>query len=167
MRVLVVADTHIPVRAKAIPEVIVHEAKNSDVIIHCGDFLTETVYYEFQAMGKPLYAVFGNMDDPAVSALLPGKRIFTLEGVKIGLVHGYGPPEGIEERVEKIFADEQVDAIFFGHSHRSTLTYHGSLLLLNPGSPTDTVFAPKNSYAIVEIEGTTVKPRLIDITPVR
>ncbi|MFN4182802.1 MAG: metallophosphoesterase family protein, partial [bacterium] len=103
MRVLVVADTHIPVRARTIPEVIVEEAKKADVIFHCGDFVAESVYHEFQAFGKPFYAVFGNMDDPPISAMLPGKKIVTLEGVKIGLVHGYGPAEGIEERVKQIF----------------------------------------------------------------
>lgn len=163
MRVLVVADTHIPVRARTIPEVIVEEAKKADVIFHCGDFVAESVYYEFQAFGKPLHAVFGNMDDPAVSAMLPGKKIVTLEGVKIGLVHGYGSAEGIEERVRKIFEDAQVDAIFFGHSHRPLMQHTGGIFLLNPGSPTDTIFAPKKSFAIVHIEGREISGQIIEI----
>ncbi len=55
------------------------------------------------------------MDDFDLYNLLPEKRIEKYHGQRIGIIHGKGPPQGIEDVVLREFQD--VDLIIFGHSH--------------------------------------------------
>jgi len=151
MKAIVLSDTHIPHRAKDLPERIKEEINNVDIIIHAGDFTAYDLYLELKAL-KPIYAVRGNMDDDDVYDKLPETMIFELEGVSIGLYHGIGAPWGIEKKVLAKFKDKnKLDLIIFGHSHRA-LKKEGKPILFNPGSPTDRFFAPKRSYGILEIK---------------
>lgn len=151
MKAIVLSDTHIPHRAKDLPERIKEEINKVDVIIHAGDFTTYDFYLELKAL-KPVYAVRGNMDDDDLYDKLPETMVFELEGVNIGLYHGIGAPWGIEKKVLSKFKDkDKLDLIIFGHSHRA-LKKEGKPILFNPGSPTDRFFAPKRSFGIVEIE---------------
>jgi len=49
------------------------------------------------------------------------------------------------------FKNDKVDLIIFGHSHCGLNEKKGGILFFNPGSATDKVFAPYNSYGIIEI----------------
>ena len=153
MRVLVISDTHIPLRAKTLPRIIYDEIERADLIIHAGDFTSPDIYYELRAL-KPIKAVFGNMDDPKLLDILKEVETFELEGLKVGLFHGLGPPVGLEERVlQKLSNYGTFDLIIYGHSHRASYKMKDGVHILNPGSPTDTVFASKRTYAILEIDG--------------
>ncbi len=153
MRVLVISDTHIPLRAKTLPRIIYDEIERADLIIHAGDFTSPDIYYELRAL-KPIKAVFGNMDDPKLLDILKEVETFELEGLKVGLFHGLGPPVGLEERVlQKLSNYGTFDLIIYGHSHRASYKMKDGVHILNPGSPTDTVFASKRTYAILEING--------------
>ena len=58
---------------------------------------------------------------------------------------------GIKKRVIEAFTGEEVGVIIFGHTHRAYLGWHGEVMLLNPGSPTDTLFADRRSYALLRV----------------
>jgi putative phosphoesterase len=73
------------------------------------------------------------------------------EGRSIGLIHGWGSPDGLPERVLESF-DPSVEVIVFGHSHRSYCQRNGKVLLFNPGSATDRRFAPYRSVGILHLE---------------
>ena len=151
MRVLVISDTHIPLRARTLPRIIYDEIEKSDLIIHAGDFTSPDIYYELKAL-KPIKAVFGNMDDPRLLDILREVEVFEIEGLKVGLFHGLGPPVGLEERVlQKLSNYGTFDLIIYGHSHRASYKVRDGIHILNPGSPTDTVFASRRTYAILEI----------------
>ena len=80
------------------------------------------------------------------------KEIIKAGNFKIGLTHGEGAPEGIIDTVKKQFEKDKVDCIVFGHSHAPICERRENILFFNPGSPTDTIFAPFNSYGILEVD---------------
>ena len=154
MRLVVLSDTHIPHRAKSLPDEVWAYIKQSDGIIHAGDFSSYNFYLELAAyVGKEnIFAVHGNMDDEDLFNELPELLRFELEGVKIGVYHGIGAPFGIEKRVLRKFSEDMPQLIIFGHSHLPVKKEINGVVLFNPGSPTDKIFARTNSFGILELE---------------
>lgn len=148
-RIGVISDTHIPKAAPDLPKKVCKAFQNVDMILHAGDFVEIGVLKKLQKIA-PTRAVYGNMDMHDVKAALPQKDIITVDGLKIGLIHGYGPPARLIDTVSKEF--QKVDAIVFGHSHLSVNEKVKNTLFFNPGSPTDKIFAAYNSFGILEIE---------------
>lgn len=149
MRICVMSDTHIPDRNDDIPADLMKEVMNADMIVHAGDFTSLDFYKELKGL-KPLKAVVGNMDSPELRNELKDKEIFTVQGYKIGIVHGHGKPEKILENIRSCF-DEKLDLVIFGHSHQPFNEKIGKCIFFNPGSPTDKIFSPCNTYGIIEI----------------
>ncbi len=116
-------------------------------IVHAGDHVHPDLGCCFAPL--PFYSVSGNMDK--VSAERPISRILTFAGKRIGVVHGWGGGHCIEQRVMETFYSADVDVIIFGHSHKPLCQRRGSVLLFNPGSPTDRRSAPFHSVGILEI----------------
>lgn len=150
MKILVLADTHVPFTAKDLPKVIYEEADDVDLILHAGDIVEYGVIERLEEFAE-VKAVCGNMDDLVSRQALPKKEIITAGRFKIGLTHGEGAPDKIEDYCLKAFSKNKVDAIVFGHSHLPMNKFIDGILLFNPGSPTDKVFAPYNSYGILNI----------------
>lgn len=148
MRILVISDTHIPIAANDIPQKIYDEIENADMVIHAGDFVERALLDKLRAL-KKIKAVCGNMDPQEICDLLKSKEVITIGKFKIGLMHGYGAPADLMAVVGKEF--EGVDAIIYGHSHSAVNTVKDGVLYFNPGSPTDKIFASKNTYGILEI----------------
>jgi len=149
MRIGVISDTHISSMDQELPPELLKVLEKVDLILHAGDILILPVLDELNAIA-PTEAVCGNMDKAETRAALPGKRIVAAGGRKIGLIHGSGPPFGLANRVRREFDD--VDIVVFGHSHRPYNKTKGGVFLFNPGSPTDTFFAPYRSCGIITIE---------------
>jgi putative phosphoesterase len=107
------------------------------VILHGGDLVTAAVLDELEALGPPVHAVLGNVDEPALAARLPQRRVVELEGVRIGMIHDAGRASGRLDRLRAAFGDCQ--AVVFGHSHipLQERSADGAFTIFNPGSPTD------------------------------
>lgn len=151
MRVGVISDTHIPISAKELPAEILLAFRGVDLIIHAGDLAELSVLEQLKAISANVKAVYGNMDSTQVKKALPEKEIFKIGNFKIGLMHGYGHPNNLMELMQKTFKGEGVDLVIFGHSHLALSEKKDNILYFNPGSPTDKIFAPYNSYGIIEI----------------
>ncbi|MEO0151207.1 MAG: metallophosphoesterase family protein [candidate division WOR-3 bacterium] len=164
MRILIISDTHIPFRAKSLPEIIYKEIENSDLIIHAGDFVSLDFYNELRSL-KDIIAVYGNMDEMKLLEHLKEVEIFQIEGFKFGLFHGLGPPVGLKERVLKKLKNysENFDVIIFGHSHIAYYKYENGIHIINPGSPTDTFLGHKRTYAIMEIKNNNINVEIKEI----
>jgi len=162
MRIGVISDTHIPVKAKEIPQEIIKAFKGIDMILHAGDIVEESVLSELKKLSKDVRAVLGNMDSPELEKILPKKDIIKVNNVKIGLIHGYGRPDQLPKVVAGEFANDKVDIVIFGHSHTAMNEKIDGVLYFNPGSATDRVFAEYNSYGIIEINGK-IKSEIIKI----
>ncbi len=152
MRLCVIADTHIPDRYENIPFCVAEELKEADWIIHAGDFTSLEYFKQLKAINN-LKAVLGNFDAPELRQHLKEKEVFTLSKYKIGLMHGFGRSENVLEVVRKSF-DVTFDLVIFGHTHSPYNEKIGHTVFFNPGSPTDKIFAPYNSYGIIEINET-------------
>jgi uncharacterized protein len=150
MRIGVLSDTHISDRGEEIPAKILEDFRGVDLILLAGDLIDLSVLDRLKKIA-PVTAVFGNMDLPEVVKVLKRKEIVTCGKFRIGLFHGFGHPDKIIEHLKLEFKDDKVDAIVFGHSHKPMNEYVGQTLYFNPGSPTDKLFAPYNSYGIIEI----------------
>lgn len=165
MRILVISDTHIPVTTPKFPDAIIEEAKKSDCCIHAGDFISLEALETLQSLVKT-YAVSGNMDNADVRMKLTEKKVIELESVRIGLIHGRGSPTNlIDSYIKKEFLEDlkKLDMVIFGHTHYPLDKIIEEKIYFNPGSSTDTVFSPYRSYGILEIDGKTIKRRIIKL----
>ncbi len=153
MKIGVISDTHISDREKDIPQQVLDAFKKVDMVIHAGDLVDLKVLDKLKSVCKDVRAVWGNMDPYEVRKDLPEKQIIEAGKYRIGVAHGYGPPNKIIDLVTEIFKKDNVDIIIFGHSHAAFNEKRGNTLYLNPGSPTDKMFSPWNSYGIIEING--------------
>jgi hypothetical protein len=132
--------------------------KGVDIILHAGDLVDTEILTRFSCC--PILAVCGNMDEPAVD--LPMRRVLSVGPFRIGLIHGWGPPNGLEQRLLREFSEENIDCMVYGHSHMPTCRRQGDQLLFNPGSPTDRRRAPFHSVGILEV-GDSIQGRIISL----
>ena len=160
MRVAVISDTHVPAACAKLPEKLTEQLEGCDLIIHAGDMTEDYVFDALKEIAN-IEAVSGNMDSLKIKKLLPERKILELEGFKIGVIHGFGPPDNIINYVQEKFKDEECDCIIYGHSHRPAIDKIGNTVYFNPGSPTEKVFAPYNSFGILEINDKELKPEII------
>lgn len=161
MRILVLSDTHIPVAAQDLPQEIYKEIDNVDMIFHAGDFVEMSVLEKLRSL-KETKAVCGNMDSREICAALNTKEVFNIGKIKIGLIHGYGAPSEIIETVRREF--DKIDVLIFGHSHAPANIKKDGVLYFNPGSPTDKIFAAKNTYGILDITDKKIEGTIVEIT---
>jgi uncharacterized protein len=157
-RVIILADTHIPKVSTPLPRALLEDCEQADLIVHAGDLIEMSVLDELGRLA-PTKAVYGNMDRPEVRSILPEQTVTSVEGRRIGVIHGWGPPMGIERRVLSRFSG--VDVIVFGHTHKALVEERKGTLLVNPGSPNDRRFSDRLSYAILDIEEGEIRPRII------
>jgi putative phosphoesterase len=161
----VIADTHLPRGARALPEACVERLRAADLILHAGDFVTADVLADLRALGPPVEAVHGNVDDAQVRRLLPSARLVTAAGARIAMVHDSGPAAGRLERLRRRFAD--ADAVVFGHSH---MPLHerddaSGFQIFNPGSPTDRRRQPTHTMGQARVEDGELAFELVELGP--
>jgi len=160
MKIGVISDTHIPERALDIPQEILDGFKGADLIIHAGDICDLKVLDKLRQACVDVKAVWGNMDPDSVRDKLPQKEIITVGNYKIGIMHGFGHPDSLLRLMIEEFKDSGAQVVIFGHSHRPLNEHKDGVIYFNPGSPTDKVFSPYNSYGVLEIDDK-IKARII------
>jgi len=161
MKIGVIADTHIPVSARELPQKVYDYFSGCDLIIHAGDAVEMSVIEKLNAIAETR-AVRGNMDSLEVRKRLPEKLVLKAGGKSIGVTHGTGSAFKVKEAALAAFS-EKMDIIIFGHSHVPFNETIDGTLFFNPGSATDRVFARYRSFGVIEIEGDDIKARIIKI----
>lgn len=129
-RIGVLSDTHLRDVHPELGRRLAEAFQGVDMILHAGDLVNLRVLDLLEA--PQVHAVRGNMDDHTVAMSLPSKLVLEVEGFKIGLIHGWGSPAGLANRVAAEFSG--VDCVVFGHSHRPMNARQGGVLMFNPGS---------------------------------
>lgn len=153
MLIGVLSDTHIPYRGRSLPSIVWKTLEGVDLILHAGDINHPDLLDDLNLIA-PVHAVLGNTDPYELQLQLPVTKILTLEGYKLGLVHGDGFGGSTIDRAAKAFSDEELDIIVFGHSHQPYCAFHGKTLFFNPGSPTDKRRMPYYSFGLLHLEET-------------
>jgi putative phosphoesterase len=144
-----------------LPERCVEVCRAADLILHAGDLVSVAFLRELRALGPPVDAVYGNMDEPALQKSLPLERIVEVAGARIGMVHIPGPAAGRAARLRVRFSG--CDAIVYGHTHVPELTRDGGVWILNPGSPTERRRAPARAMLVLDVASGAVEPRLVEL----
>ena len=163
MKIGVISDTHIPKSADKIPDSVFNAFKGVDMIIHAGDIADMGVLDELRKITPNIEAVFGNMDSSASQSSLPIKKTIDVNGKRISIMHGWGPPVGLRMRVWNEFKEEKPNVVIYGHSHKAENKIVDGVLFFNPGSPTDKRFAGKNSIGLMTIENGKIDAQIIDL----
>ena len=86
LNLLLLADTHVPKRARDLPQQVWSAVENADVVFHAGDWVESALLDEFERRSKQLLAVHGNNDDPEIRRRLPETAAATLDGVRFTMV---------------------------------------------------------------------------------
>ncbi len=147
--VVVLSDTH----SLRLPDIVTARIDACDLIIHAGDFSSVDYFEYMQSFGKEIIGVMGNMDVVPLSSLIPVRRLFTVESIRIALMHGWGAPAFVEESVRMSFHEDEWDVLIYGHTHYPIIRRDTTKIILNPGSPSDKRFAPYKSFAELKIDG--------------
>ncbi|MDP9986586.1 putative phosphoesterase [Arthrobacter oryzae] len=152
LNLVLIADTHVPKRAKDLPAQVWRAVENADVVLHAGDWVDAALLDEFERRSRRLLGVYGNNDGAELRRRLPETASATLEGVRFSMVHETGQAKGRELRCEALYP--QADVLVFGHSHIpwDTASPNG-LRLLNPGSPTDRRRQPSCTFMEAKVDG--------------
>jgi putative phosphoesterase len=164
LRLVLVADTHVPKRARALPEQVWAAVGDADVVFHAGDWVSPDLLDEFEQRSTRLIGVYGNNDGDELRRRLPETVSVTLDGVRFSMIHETGQAKGREQRCEALFPD--ADVLVFGHSHIPWDTVApGGLRLLNPGSPTDRRRQPVCTYmTAVVVNGSVTDVQLVEVS---
>ena len=161
MTLFVISDTHVPEISPGISQDFLSQIKSDDILFHAGDFTDMKTLKELEKRCK-MYAVRGNMDDPEVRKILPEKKIVELSGKRIGIMHGWGAPTGLPDRVLGRF-NGKLDLLIFGHSHAPYYKKVGSTLLFNPGSLAGDWRSKSGTYGILRLEEEKIWADLIEL----
>ncbi len=154
--ILLLADTHVPKRARTLSEDVWTAVDAADLVIHAGDWVEAALLDELEARATRLVGVFGNNDGPELRRRLPEITRVTVDGVRFAVIHETGAAAGRDARADDAFPDD--DVLVFGHSHIpwDTLTARG-LRLLNPGSPTDRRRQPRCTMMTLVVDDGAVR----------
>ena len=154
VRLAIISDTHMPRGARRLPDACVARLADADAILHCGDLMRVEVLEALEALGPPVFAIHGNVDDAGVRQRLPERREVELGGKRLGMVHDPGPRRHRLARLRAMFP--ATDAVLFGHTHLPEHEEQDGFAIFNPGSPTERRRAPAHTMG----EATILQGRL-------
>lgn len=145
----IIADTHIPDRARALPQKLIPALKDAkvDLILHAGDACSWKVYHELNELA-PVKIVQGNRDW-LLGMRTPKFESLLINQVPIILTHGhhsilhYALDKWIYLRkgydftryyttLSRDFPNAKI--IIFGHTHHQTAQWVNDRLFFNPGA---------------------------------
>ena len=129
-----------------------------DEIWHAGDIGSFEVM-DALPQGKPVRAVFGNIDDQDMQRAYPEWQEFVLEGVKVLMTHIGGKPPRYAKGI-KIKIKESAPHLFIcGHSHICKVEFDKTVncLYMNPGAIGQHGFHVMRTMLLFDLEAGQVK----------
>ncbi len=167
MLVGIISDSHDNIYAleRVLKRLITEDVK---AVIHLGDIISPfTVRKMKDILGSiPVYGVLGNNDGDVYLLsklfrdynwnLFSGPSIISLGGRRFLIMHGYDGIEHTERLALKLAGLEDVDAVFFGHTHRVFEKRINGKLVFNPGE-TCGYLTGKSTYALLNTRDLSIK----------
>lgn len=160
MLIGLISDTHIPDRARVLPQKVIDAFCDVDLILHAGDLTSLEAIKELENIA-PVMAVQGNMDR-ANGIDLPKAKVIEAEGLKIGLIHGEVYPRADTQQLVYLAKELDCDILVSGHSHQPKIEKTDGVLLINPGSPVVPRLADR-TVMILEVNNKEVDVEIIKV----
>jgi uncharacterized protein len=159
MLIAIVADTHLPRGRRSLPQRCARELRAAELILHAGDLTSVSALAQLSALGPPVLAVHGNVDEAALVERLPAELEIEVDRCRLAMTHDAGPARGRLARLRRRFP--RADAVVFGHSHIPVLDAADGFQIFNPGSPTDRRRQPRHTMGLARMEGGAVAFELV------
>ncbi len=157
-----ISDTHVPKRARDLPQKIFEIFEKVDYIVHAGDLVELAVIDELEQIA-PVLAVQGNMDGFEVADAFPRMNSLKVLDWKIGVMHDPDVAFGFD-KMRELVNQNGFNVFIYGHTHVANITWEEKTLYINPGSPTvPASIMSKPSVAILKITKEKVVPELINL----
>jgi len=147
MKIGVLSDTHLHQLTKEFIEIYDQYLFDKDMILHAGDVVSSEIIDFLNA--KDFHGVCGNMDPLDVKRALPEKKVLKLGGYRLGLIHGWGRSDDLEDRILPLF--DNVDVIVYGHSHIASNHTRDGVLFFNPGTATGYAASGRHTIGVLEL----------------
>jgi putative phosphoesterase len=157
MKIAVLADTHVPKRARDLPAAAYALLTGVDAIVHAGDVVSQEFLEKLKKIA-PVYAVLGNND---LGLNLPEKLELSWQGVRLAMIHDSGNSKGRHQRLRELFPE--TDVVVFGHSHIPMIEEHDGFTIFNPGSATDRRRQPRHTMGLLHLEQGTYKAEIVEL----
>ncbi len=150
IKLLAIGDSHLPRRAKSVPDQIIKkleqlvELEKFDYTFFTGDVVNAPKFMNFLNLitKRNLFVVIGNMDYYGGNRDAPIYRSLNIsmannDNLIVGLTHGHQvSPRGDRSQLELIAIEKSFNILISGHTHKEENFLQKDILLLNPGSVT-------------------------------
>ncbi len=146
----VISDTH-----GKLPSPVMKLFKKVDLIIHAGDIDSADALDRLKSIA-PTVAVRGNMDFGQWAGSLKETETIRIGEVVLFVRH-------ILDGTGMIPASADVDAVIYGHTHRSSVERQEGILFLNPGSAGQRRYSNPLSIALLHIRGKDLQAEIFKI----
>ncbi len=150
IKILAIGDSHLPRRAKSVPDQIIKkleqliEIEKFDYTFFTGDVVNAPKFMNFLNLitKRNLFVVIGNMDYYGGNRDAPVYQSLNIsignnDNLIVGLTHGHQvSPRGDRSQLELIAIEKSFNILISGHTHKEEIFLQKDILLLNPGSVT-------------------------------
>jgi putative phosphoesterase len=145
-----ISDTH-----GRLPQSVSKIFETTDLIIHAGDIGDPEI---INSLGKiaPTIAVRGNMDVGQWARQLPRYKTVEINRRQLYVLH-----DAYQLDIKP--DSNSYHVVIYGHTHRPQVDKQGEVLYINPGSAVHPRFGYPPSVALLQIEGDSIKARLIEL----
>jgi uncharacterized protein len=153
IRIGILSDTH-----GHVPQQLYDFFKNCDEIWHAGDIGNAGTVKTFMNF-KPLRAVRGNIDGQDIRMEFPEAAVFTVEKIKVAMIHIGGYPGRYSPMAKELIRKEKPNLFVTGHSHILKVMYDkkNGMLLINPGAAGNSGFHKSITLVRLVIDGENMK----------
>ena len=109
-------------------------AAQADEIWHAGDFGSDVA--EPLSTLKTFRGVYGNIDGAALRTVYPEFHFFTVEAIRVLMIHIAGPFGSYTPQVRSLLSQFQPTLLVCGHSHILKVQHDSgkNVLYMNPGA---------------------------------
>jgi uncharacterized protein len=146
----VISDTHGLLRVEA-----AQALHGCSRILHAGDVGSWDVLNQLSSVA-PVTAVRGNIDSGSLAESLPHDQVIEVGEHVIYMLHDLADLD-----LDPVAAGFRV--VITGHSHKPAVEERDGVLYLNPGSAGPRRFKLPVSLALVELAGSTVTARIVEL----
>ena len=170
MLIGLLADTHIPEVAPALPPQIAEVFRDVDLILHAGDIYIPSVLDQLEHIALVM-AARGDDDADLRDERVKWKHVLSIEGHTLWLAHDMSYQLMVapwrEDDSTWLAKGAIPDIVIFGHDHCTMIQRRNDVLFINPGSPTFLNYrSGLGTVAILHIEHGKAEAEIISLDDV-